>query len=278
MSIYAIGDVQGCYDELIQLLDRIHFDQHCDKLWFTGDLVNRGPKSLDTLRFIYGLGDSALSVLGNHDLHLLATAYDHERPGKKDTFTDILKAPDRDELLNWLLHLPLIHVDETLNMVMLHAGIHPDWNLAKAQALANEVENTLRSDDNVGYFKHMYGDKPSEWSDQLTGWARLRYITNTFTRLRYCTKHGRAALGQKGAPGTQPKAFKPWFEIEHRATKAQRIVFGHWSTLILADNMQYNNVYPIDTGCLWGGKLTALQIDTEPFIYHTLDCKQNSRP
>ena len=278
VSIYAIGDIQGCYDDLMLLLDSINFDQAHDKLWFTGDLVNRGPKSLETLRFIYGLGDNAQAVLGNHDLHLLATVFDHQRLGKNDTFEAILHAPDKDELLDWLRRLPLIHVDKELNVAMLHAGIHPDWDIDKAVALAGEVETVIRGDNHIEFYHHMYGDKPTNWSDELSSWQRLRSITNTLTRLRYCKNNGEASLGQKGAPGTQAAGLIPWFDIEHRASKNQRIIFGHWSTLVLAENMQYNNVYPLDTGCLWGGKLTAMKIDSEPFTYHAIDCPLANDP
>lgn len=278
MSIYAIGDIQGCYDDLMLLLDSINFDQACDKLWFTGDLVNRGPKSLETLRFIYALGDNAKVVLGNHDLHLLATAFDHQRLGKNDTFEAVLHATDKDELLNWLRRQPLIHVDKELDVVMLHAGIHPDWDIDKAVALAGEVEKVIRGDNHVDFYRHMYGDKPANWSDELSSWPRLRSITNTLTRLRYCNSSGKASLGQKGAPGSQPDGLTPWFDIEHRISKNQRIIFGHWSTLVLAENIRYNNVYPLDTGCLWGGKLTAMKIDSEPFTYHTVDCPRAKDP
>jgi len=278
MATYAIGDIQGCFDELQTLLEKIQFNSDKDKLWFTGDLVNRGPKSLETLRFIYSLNDNAIAVLGNHDLHLLATAFDHERPGKKDTFQDILNAPDRDQLMQWLRCLPLMHQDEDSGLVMVHAGLHPDWSIKKAQTLATEVEDFLQGDDHIEFYKHMYGDKPSMWSDELSSWSRLRYITNIFTRLRYCTPQGKIALGSKREPGTQPAGYHPWFSIEHRASLSNTIIFGHWSTLVLNKNVEYPNVYPLDTGCLWGGELTALRIDTTPYETHQLSCKKSSTP
>lgn len=272
MATYAIGDVQGCFDELKTLLTQIDFNSDRDQLWFTGDLVNRGPKSLETLRFIYSLGENAVVVLGNHDLHLLATIFDHKRPGKKDTFEDVLKAPDRDELMEWLISRSLIHSDNDINMVMVHAGLHPDWNIKKARSLSQEVEKVLQSDKCNRFFKHMYGDKPHLWSDDLQGWPRLRHITNIFTRLRYCTPEGKIALGSKREPGTQPDGFYPWFAIEHRASRNTPIIFGHWSTLVLSKNIDYPNVYPLDTGCLWGGHLTALRIDTVPCETHKINC------
>jgi len=277
MAVFAIGDIQGCYDELRLLLDKIHFSSDRDRLWFTGDLVNRGPKSLETLRFIHSLADNASIVLGNHDLHLLATAYDHERPGKKDTFDAILTAPDRDQLLEWLRQQPLIHIDNEIGMVMLHAGLHPNWDIQTAMSLSREVEKTLQGEQHIDFYKHMYGDKPVAWSDDLSSWQRLRYITNVFTRLRYCDNQGNISLSHKGPPGTQPENFYPWFEIKNRASRNDPILFGHWSTLVLADNITYDNVYPLDTGCLWGGKLTALRIDTRPYQTFQINCQDKKR-
>ena len=278
MAVYAIGDIQGCHDQLSRLLDKISFKKDRDQLWFTGDLVNRGPQSLQTLRMIKSLGPNATVVLGNHDLHLLATAYDHFKPGKKDTLDDILGAPDREELLTWLRSLPLIHVDNKLGFAMVHAGLHPDWSLDQAQALAREVESVLRSDRHAKFYKNMYGDKPRSWSSDLKGWPRLRFITNIFTRLRYCDDTGKVRLNVKGAPGTQPEGLHPWFDIESRRSKNERIIFGHWSTLALLKNHKYSNVYPLDTGCLWGGKLTALRIDKKPLARTSIDCPQSQRP
>ena len=278
MATYAIGDIQGCYDELRQLLDKIHFNSDRDTLWFTGDLVNRGPKSLETLRFIKALGDNAIVVLGNHDLHLLAIAYTVDRAGKKDTLDDILGAPDRQYLLDWLEHQPLMHTDNQLNISMVHAAIHPDWSIEKARALAKEVETVLQSELHVDFYKNMYGNKPVNWSDELINWSRLRHITNVFTRLRYCDHNHTLSLDYKCEPGTQPKGLLPWFSIEDRATKEDAIIFGHWSTLILAKDIDYKNVYPLDTGCLWGGHLTAMRIDDGSFTKTSLHCPQASKP
>ena len=278
MAIYAIGDIQGCYDELIQLLGKINYKDDKDQLWFTGDLVNRGPKSLQTLRMIRAMGANATVVLGNHDLHLLATAYNDLKPGRKDTLDDILGAPDRAELLEWLRFRPLIHADNTLDLTMVHAGLHPDWSIEKARSLAQEVESVLRSDKHISFYKHMYGDKPRTWSDGLSNWARLRFITNIFTRMRYCDKAGKMSMNTKGAPGTQPKGLHPWFDIKTRRSIHDRIIFGHWSTLALLNSYPYKNVYPLDTGCLWGGRLTAMRIDKKPFTRISIDCPESQKP
>jgi len=192
VAVYAIGDIQGCYRELRHLLEYLHFDPAQDRLWFTGDLVNRGPQSLETLRFIRGLGSAALTVLGNHDLHLLAAADNPARIKKRDTLNPIFDAPDRDELLLWLRQQPLLHHDAELNFTLVHAGLPPQWDLAQAQACAQEVEQVLRSAAHADFFAHMYGDQPDHWSDDLHGWERLRFITNCLTRLRYCDSEGRS--------------------------------------------------------------------------------------
>lgn len=260
MAIYAIGDVQGCFEQLQTLLNKLKFDIDNDTLWFAGDIVNRGPQSLDTLRFIHSLGNKAITVLGNHDLHLLAIANGRGKQGKKDTIKDILDADDRDELLDWLIHCPLMHYDKELNISLSHAGIYPKWNIPQALQYANEVEAILQSPKSHEYFHHMYGNKPPLWSDKLKGWDRLRFITNAFTRMRYCDEQGHLSLHDKGPPGTQIKGVYPWFDLDDRATADTRIVFGHWSTL---DDPHYGCLYPLDTGCLWGGKLTALKIDDD---------------
>ena len=278
MAIYAIGDIQGCDDELSRLLDKINFSEDRDQLWFTGDLVNRGPKSLQTLRRVRALGTSAITVLGNHDLHLLATAYHHRAPGRKDTLDDILSAPDRYDLFEWLRSRPLMHVDTDLDVTMVHAGLHPDWSIEQAQSLAQEVELVLRSDEHAVFYKHMYGDKPQRWSDDLKSWSRLRFITNIFTRLRYCDEQGRTSMNSKGAPGTQPADQHPWFEIAHRRSKNDAIIFVHWSTLALVNDYPFENVYPLDTGCLWGGKLTAMRIDDKPYQTISIACPEAQQP
>lgn len=280
MATYAIGDIQGCHQQLVQLLSKIHFNQDSDQLWFTGDLTNRGPRSLETLRLIYSLRDNITVILGNHDLHLLATAYHHKHPGKKDTFSDILQAPDKQKLLDWLRHQSLIHQDKILNVTMIHAGIHPGWSIAKAKTLSLEVEKILQHNEkHIGFYEHMYGDKPVQWSDGLNSWSRLRFITNVLTRSRYYDGSDRLHLNPKGMPGTQAQGYYPWYEIEHRKSRDERIIFGHWSTLdFTVDIYAKHNVFPIDTGCLWGGKLTALRIDVEPFERIQINCPTLQKP
>ena len=271
MATYAIGDVQGCYKQLQQLLEHIKFNPDKDKLWFAGDIVNRGPNSLKTLRFIRSLGDNAITVLGNHDLHLLAIANGRGKQGRKDTIKDILQAPDRNQLLDWLQHRPLMHYDEDLNICLVHAGIHPRWTITQALQRASEVESILQSKKAHEFFHHMYGDKPPKWSDKLSGWDRLRFITNVFTRMRYCDKKGRLYLKEKGAPGSQGKGVHPWFNIKDRQSQDTNIIFGHWSTL---NDPHLEHLYPLDTGCLWGGKLTALKINKKLNKRYQLECPQ----
>ncbi len=270
MATYAVGDVQGCYDELRAALDQVAFDPVEDRLWFVGDLVNRGPKSLEVLRFVRGLGENAISVLGNHDLHLLALAAGRKLPGEKDTFGEVMAAPDHDELIDWLRHRPLMHYDPILEFALLHAGLPPQWTTTQALLRAREVEQVLRSDDHVAFFAEMYGNKPKRWSDDLQGMDRLRFITNCFTRLRFVAPDGRLLLKEKGPPGSvrEPGAL-PWFDHPQRASRGTRIVFGHWSTLGYAAR---NNVWAIDTGCLWGGALTLLRLDAPEPEPHHLDC------
>ncbi|HHH48194.1 MAG TPA: symmetrical bis(5'-nucleosyl)-tetraphosphatase [Gammaproteobacteria bacterium] len=274
MAIYAIGDIQGCFDELQSLLGMCHFNPAADRLWFTGDLVNRGPDSLKVLRFVRGLGDSAITVLGNHDLHLLAVAEGLGKRHKADTLQAILKAPDRDELLHWLRHRPLLHHDAGLNTALLHAGLPPQWDLREARACSAEVEAVLRGDDYHEFLAHMYGDKPRRWAMDLTGWERLRFIVNCFTRLRFCRVDGELCLKAKGEPGTQPPGCMPWFQVPGRRSTQTRIVFGHWSTLGLYHG---DNVLALDTGCLWGGLLTAARLDGEAKII-SCDCNGYRRP
>lgn len=268
MAVYAIGDIQGCYRELRRLLDLLRFDPSSDRLWLTGDLVNRGPQSLETLRFVRGLGAAAVTVLGNHDLHLLAAATHAEKLKPQDTLDEILSAPDRDELLDWLRRLPLLHHDAQLGYTLIHAGLPPQWDLQLATVCAREVEEQLRSDSYADYFAHMYGNEPTQWSDELRGWDRLRFITNCLTRLRYCAADGHIVLAHKGAPGTQPPGLLPWFELPERRSRDLNLVFGHWSTL---GERTDPGIYALDSGCIWGGKLTALRLDGAP-VWTRLAC------
>lgn len=272
MATYAIGDVQGCYTELRALLHLIDFNAQQDTLWFTGDLVNRGPQSLTTLRFIRSLGANARAVLGNHDIHLLAVARGHTPARRDDTFQEILNAPDREALLTWLRHLPLLHHDPQLGYTLVHAGLPPQWDLVTAQRCAQEVERVLQSTQVDDFLIHLYGDGPDLWSEDLTGYERLRFITNALTRLRYCDAQGRSALRVKGPPGTQPEGYRPWFEWPERASRPLNIVFGHWSTL---GACAAPGIQALDTGCVWGGALTALCLEngtryTLPCLAHTV--------
>ncbi len=261
MAIYAIGDVQGCFDELLVLLDKIRFNPKQDQLWFAGDLVNRGPKSVEVLRYIKNLGDRAVVVLGNHDFHLLAVSHGSGKKLRQDTLQPVLDAPDSDELISWLRHRPLLHHDEMIGFTMVHAGLPPQWNLSEARQYAAEVEALMRSDGFGLFLEVMYNNLPDIWSDDLKGFDRVRFIVNCMSRLRYCDQAGRLALEYKGAPGSQPDGVIPWFDVSGRRSADESIVFGHWSTLGIGLR---NNTWSLDSGCLWGGKLTALRLDSEP--------------
>ena len=274
MATYAIGDIQGCYDDLMGLLEEIQYNPEKDRLWFTGDLVNRGPDSLRVLRFVRDLGDAAVTVLGNHDLHMLALAEGHAPNHRSDTLDEILNAPDREELLSWVRHQPLLYHDEKLRFTMVHAGLPPQWDLALAQQCAAEVESVLQGDNYLEFLANMYGNEPDTWDENLASWERLRFITNCFSRLRYCNKEGQLCLQPKGEPGTQPEGFMPWFEVPERKSRGMRIIFGHWSTLGLYHD---NGVYSLDTGCLWGGLLTAMHLESDMSIY-SYDCPAHRRP
>jgi bis(5'-nucleosyl)-tetraphosphatase (symmetrical) len=214
------------------------------------------------------LGDKAIVTLGNHDLHLLAVALNTAKKLIKDTLDSILTAPDRMELLDWLRTRPLLHHDKSTGFTLIHAGLPPQWDLQQATDLAHEVEDALIINNFTVFFEHMYGDKPDRWSDDLTGWDRLRMIVNTFTRLRYCDEQGRLALKEKGPPGSQSKPYQPWFTISSRKTKKEKIIFGHWSTIHFGNikNLEKFNVYPLDTGCMWGGSLTTLRLEDKKWF------------
>lgn len=258
MAVYALGDVQGCHDALIRLLDRLAFDPARDELWLTGDLVNRGPQSLETLRTLKSLGPAVRCVLGNHDLHLLAVAEGGASLKRLDTLSAVLEAPDREDLLFWLRHRPLIH--QGFGFYLIHAGLPPQWTAEEAVERAREVERTLQGPDYRHWLRHMYGDLPDRWQPSLEGLDRLRFITNCLTRLRFCTAGGALRLTEKGAPGSCSHLI-PWFEHPARKSREARILFGHWSTLGLH---KAHNTICLDTGCLWGGSLTAMRVDGDP--------------
>ena len=256
MASYAVGDIQGCHDALRRLLDIIKFDPPGDVLWFVGDLVNRGPQSLKTLRFIKGLGNAAVPVLGNHDLHLLVAASGHTKQHPGDTLSDILEAPDRDELLHWLRQQKMMHTGS--GYAMVHAGLLPQWDIQQALALAAEVEAVLRGDDHDEFLRPLYGNKPSAWRDDLVGDDRLRVIVNAMTRMRLCTVEGAMEFSHKLAPVNMPQGFMPWYEVPCRASSETPILFGHWASLGL---LLRTNVIGLDSGCVWGRKLTAMRLE-----------------
>ncbi|HJS91348.1 MAG TPA: symmetrical bis(5'-nucleosyl)-tetraphosphatase [Steroidobacteraceae bacterium] len=258
MSRHAIGDVQGCCDELRALLTRLRFSADRDRLWFVGDLVNRGPRSLEALRYVRALGDNAIVVLGNHDLHLLAIACGCRPARRSDTLEEILRAPDRDTLLEWLATRPLAHFEA--GDLLVHAGIVPQWTVEMTLGLAREVEAALRHDPR-NLFDHMYGDEPDQWRDDLSGTDRLRFAINVLTRIRVCTNEGRINLALKGKPPAAGSPWRPWFDIESRRSRDARIVFGHWSALGL---ILRERVIGLDSGCVWGGALTAIDLDGDP--------------
>lgn len=274
MTVYAVGDVQGCLDELQALLERVGFDRGRDALWCVGDLVNRGPRSLETLRFFRGLGDRAVCTLGNHDVTLLALAAGAPvRSGHQ--LHAVLGAPDRDELIEWLRRRPVLHHDPELGYAMVHAGLLPPWSLRRALELAGELEAFLRSDAWARELHLLYGPKPRRWRESLAGHKRLRFLLNAFTRMRYLDAKGRLELDCKSAPGRQPDGLRPWFEAPDRRARGARIVFGHWSTL---GYRAAANAWGIDTGCVWGGGLTALRLDPEAPKMFRVPCQQRSRP
>jgi bis(5'-nucleosyl)-tetraphosphatase (symmetrical) len=256
MTTYVIGDVQGCYTPLRQLLDKLEFEPGQDTLWSVGDLVNRGPDSLQVLRYLHGIGENSVIVLGNHDLHLLGVWAGQRKTHESDTLHDILEAPDCDELMHWLRHRPMAHYEH--GVLMTHAGTWPGWTLEQTLDHARELETALREDGYTELFTRLYGGKPNVWNDNLTGDDRLRVITNVLTRMRFCTAEGVMDFHHKGRIGSPPPHLMPWFDVPGRKTAGIPIVFGHWSALGL---LLRNNVLALDTGCLWGGQLTALRLE-----------------
>lgn len=266
MTDYAIGDIQGCYDPLRDVLAKVDFSPSRDRLWVAGDLINRGPSSLKTLRYIESLGDAAVVVLGNHDLHLLAVALGGHAPKRKDTLKKILNAPDRDKLMNWLRQQHLCVHDAERNLLMAHAGLPHIWSLEQALAHAKEVEEVVRGDQASEYFSLMYGNKPAGWDDNLTGMDRWRVITNYFTRMRFIASDGRLELTAKESVGSAPNGFAPWFEFPR--TDDLRVIFGHWAAIEGKTGVE--RFIGLDTGCVWGGALTMMNLDTGERIH--CDC------
>lgn len=268
---YAIGDLQGCYESLATLIEKIETATPGARFIFVGDLVNRGPQSLQTLRLIRSLGERAQSVLGNHDLHLLAAAHGIRKLHRSDTLDEILNAPDRDELLDWLRHRPLALCQQ--DHLFVHAGVLPQWSATKTLSLAREVADVLQGPNWVDFLREMYGNQPLHWDDALTGNDRLRCIVNALTRLRFCDKNGTMELAAKESTGISLPGYLPWFDAPQRQTEDVTVVFGHWSTLGL---IQRPNLIGLDTGCVWGGKLTAVRLADRALLQ--VSCPQAQRP
>ena len=263
MPTYAVGDIQGCYREFDALLTRLRFDPGKDRLWLVGDLVNRGPNSLEVVRRVRELGSAAVTVLGNHELHLLAIRYTGAAPRPNDTFQDVMTAPDYADICEWMRGLPLLVHDVGLGCVMTHAGIPHLWGLARAEELAREVEHVIRGERHRDYFAGMYGSIPDRWSDHLTGIDRWRVITNYFTRMRLVDDSGRLDLDYNGTLEDLPPGWHPWYELRARHPLGAMLVFGHWAAL--RGDVRTDDVVGLDTGCVWGGTLTALCLESGEF-------------
>jgi bis(5'-nucleosyl)-tetraphosphatase (symmetrical) len=279
MSTYAIGDIQGCYDELQLLLDKINFDRQTDQLWFVGDVVNRGPKSLETLRFIKGLGSAAKLVLGNHDIHLLAIYYGARQARAEDTLNETLAAPDAKALMKWLLFQPLFHHDAKLQYSMVHAGLAPQWDLTKAQSLSDEWLNNVAKVNVKDFLAELFSDPIGSnlWHEHLTGVDRMRCISNYFTRIRFCDADGNMDLKTKGPIDAAKPGFMPWFKVPGRITAKHDIVFGHWA--MLRGESHTAHTYALDTGCAWGESLTAMRLeDRQRFSVHSLQAPAKGLP
>ena len=267
VATYAIGDIQGCYDQLRRLLDRIAFDPARDRLWLVGDLVNRGPRSAAVVRFVKGLGDRVLTVLGNHDLALLVVAAGVKKPHATDTFGDILDAPDRDELLDWLRHQKLFHSGE--GYAMVHAGLLPQWTIAQAAALGSEVEAVLEGPDYPELLRNMYGNEPVRWRDDLAGFDRLRTVINAMTRMRLLTAKGAMEFSHKIGLDNVPAGYLPWYDAPERASRDTPVIFGHWAALGLITRP---DVIGLDSGCVWGRALSALRLSDRQLAQ--CDCRE----
>ncbi len=269
MAVYAVGDVQGCLVSLNELLDQSPIDLKKDQLWFVGDLVNRGPYSLETLRFVKSLGSQAKVVLGNHDLHLLALGAGIKRKQDAESLQAVLDAPDCEELLDWLRNQPLMLTDKKYHVVMVHAGVYPTWGLKQAQSYADEVQAVLQGERYKALLKKMYGRRPNKWDAELSGWARYRFIINAFTRMRFCTKAGGLNFTQKGPPESQSRKLYPWYRLAYQPRGDWRIVYGHWSA---AGHWYDGNHIALDSGCLWGGKMTMARIDARKIKTYQVTC------
>ena len=267
MAIYAVGDIQGCFDQLEALLSHVGFQRGSDRLWCVGDLVNRGPQSLQVLRFVSELGPDARIVLGNHELNLVAIAAGVRELRPQDTVQDVLDATDGPQLIEWLSEQPLLYREPGIPYTMVHAGLAPQWDVDAAATLADEVHEALTGGKRAGFLSHMYGNQPDRWVDSLDGWQRLRFITNALTRIRYVDGDGRLNLTEAGPPGSQPDSLEPWYESKTRSSRGQPIVFGHWASLQSEQALDpVHGVFHLDTGCVWGRALTALRLDDERYF------------
>lgn len=259
MTTYVIGDLQGCLTPLKRLLEQLKYDPALDALWFVGDLINRGPESLETLRYVKALGNNAITVLGNHDLHLLAVVHGIRKASGKDTLSEIVDAPDRDELCHWLAKRPLLHTDATLGHTLVHAGIYPQWSLKRAHKMAHDVHLAI-TDDLPGFLATMYGNTPTHWDKNLPTAERQRFAVNAFTRMRYCYADGALDFSFNGAPSAAPDTLYPWYAVPKRKVLDTQIVFGHWSS---HPCMCQPGIIPTDRGCVWGGSLAAYAIESQ---------------
>lgn len=271
MAVYAIGDIQGCYRQFRELLDKIQFNDRQDLLYLTGDIVNRGPDSLETLRFVVQNQICMKTVLGNHELHLLAASEGFMEPRTLDTFQDILAAPDREELLEWLRMQPMTVFERKLNVILVHAAVHPFWTQDELLQFADEVTQILRSEHYRELLRNLYGNKPRKWSKDLAGWKRIRFIINVLTRLRFVDYKGRLDFDHTGPPGTQAAGLLPWFKHPYRQQLLATIVFGHWSALGVYHDV---GILGIDSGCCWGGQLSAVRMDLPEYEYFKVNCNK----
>lgn len=269
MAIYAVGDLQGCYTAFQRLLDKVQFSPEQDTLWLAGDLVSRGKQSLEVLRAVKDLGDAAVVVLGNHDISLIAAHYGVVKA--HSSLQPVMKAPDREELIEWLRFRPILHVDSELGYCMAHAGVYPLWNLNQAQQFAREIEVPIRGATIKRWLKNVYGDKPELWNESLKSYDRHRFILNAFTRMRGCQQNGGLNYSVKGtASDHQAAGLYPWFQVPQRVLLPYKVVFGHWSAMGFYEN---NQVVSLDTGCVWGGKLTAVRLDSDIIQPIQVACK-----
>ena len=274
MATFAIGDLQGCFRELERLLAHVGFSRTRDRLWFVGDLVNRGPESLEVLRFVRDLGERATVVLGNHDLHLVMQSAGYGKSSAEDTLDAVLQAPDCADLIAWLRQQPLFHREGEYAMV--HAGLLPQWDIAQAVSLSDEVQEALTASGYRTFLENMWGSEPNSWHDCLTGWDRLRVVVNAMTRMRFCSHDGIMefrASGAKGPPDRGPAGYMPWYRVPGRRSASHSLIFGHWSALGF---MQEKNLLALDSGCLWGGSLTAVRLEDQRVFQ--LPCTRQVQP